>query len=82
MSQVEWNDLEAIKQDIIDDKAFVDVWDCDDIHACAELDELELTDSQCKEVIVRLKRTYDCSIGVDWELVQTHIADVIRIGGE
>lgn len=79
MSQREWDDLERMKQDIIDGKVYVDVWDFDDVRCAAGNCEYVLSDSQCKEVIERMSRTYDPNFGVCWDNV---IVDIEAVLGE
>ena len=77
MSQREWDDLETIKQDIIDGKVYVDVWDFDDVRCAAEVSDWVLSDSQCKEVIARMGKTYDPNFGVCWDSVSVDIQTVL-----
>ena len=48
-------------------------WHIDDVHGESKY---TLTDDQCREVLRRVKHRHDCNVGINWEVLSYHIADV------
>ena len=55
-------------------------WSAEDIQWCAKgFDDSKediLTAKECGEVLELLERKHDCSIGINWDVIDYHIKDV------
>ncbi len=50
-------------------------WNIEDVR---EIDGAEhFTDDQCREVLGRVKRGHDCNIGVNWDVIEWHVNELI-----
>jgi len=48
-------------------------WHIDDVHGESKY---TLTDDQCREVLRRVEHSHDCNVGINWEVISYHIANV------
>lgn len=55
-----------------------DDWDEDDIRSVAECSDIELTDGMVEEVMHLLAKQYDTNDGLNWEIVEQAIDQVIE----
>lgn len=54
------------------------VWTDFDVHSIAEAKDLELTDAEVSEVLYRLKRYHDATIGINWDTIDFHVDEIVR----
>ena len=58
-----------------------DVWGYDDVNNVQSCrDEPELTDKQCKAVLELVANTFDADIGVNWDVLENAIDEVLKRG--
>lgn len=50
-------------------------WTTDDVLAQANEDGVELTQEEAREILADLRRRHDASIGINWQVISTHISD-------
>lgn len=55
-----------------------DDWDEDDIRSVAECSDIELTDGMVEEVMHLLAKQYDTNDGLNWEIVEQAIDQIIE----
>lgn len=48
-------------------------WCVDDVLSQAELMEVELTVEEARDILANVKLQHDCGIGINWDVIQTHI---------
>jgi len=48
-------------------------WHIDDVHGESKY---TLTDDQCRDVLRRVEHHHDCNVGINWEVISYHIANV------
>ncbi len=48
-------------------------WDIDDVMSQAKEDDVDITEEEAKEILATIKRRHDASIGINWEVISTHI---------
>ncbi len=54
-----------------------DDWSVHDIQSVAECMDLEITDSMAHDVMHMLELNYDANIGINWEIVEEAIEEVV-----
>jgi hypothetical protein len=73
--------------DLINGNAVALIWMTGDVHDTAKQmsqgliedpDESPLTDEQAREVLATVERRHDASIGVNWEVIGTHVDTILR----
>jgi len=52
------------------------IWTTDDVFSQAESIDVEITEEQAVEVIRIVQSKQDASIGINWEVIETHIYGV------
>jgi len=53
-----------------------DLWTVDDV--MHEADDVEITVAQAEEVLGRMQRHKDCTIGLNWDVLNYHVSEVLR----
>lgn len=69
------DELNAAEQETL--KTALLHWHVDDVYAQAENDELEISEEQALMVIQRLNDNHDATVGVNWDMISSHIDDVV-----
>jgi hypothetical protein len=69
------DDLESAKSESL--KTALLHWHVDDVYMQAENNELEISEEQALMVIERLKNNHDATVGVNWDVISSHIDDVV-----
>ena len=54
-----------------------DDWTADDVQSVAECMEIELTEGMAHDVMHVLALNYDANIGINWEIVEEAIEEVV-----
>ena len=54
-----------------------DEWTADDVQSVAECMEIELTEGMAHDVMHVLALNYDANIGINWEIVEDAIEEVV-----
>lgn len=54
------------------------LWFIEDIRQQAQDEGIEITDVQCVEILDRINRWHDATIGINWEVISCHIDSVIN----
>lgn len=53
-------------------------WHIDDVAQRArETDCQRITPDQCREVLRRVEKNHDCEVGVNWDVLDAHIEEVV-----
>ncbi len=53
-------------------------WHIDDVRSLAH--DIDLTDDQCREVLLRADKYHDANIGINWGVLGQHLTDVLEEG--
>lgn len=60
---------------VLDDGSEISIkWSYHDVLSQAKEDGEEITDEQAKEILAIIKHQHDASIGINWEVISTHIS--------
>lgn len=52
-------------------------WHIDDVACQAESMGETLTEEECQEVLRRMMRKHDCNIGINWEVIEWWIEQIV-----
>ena len=64
-----------------EDEIIFNIWQADDVVACAERLGCTLTLDEIEEVLFRAENGFDANIGINWEVLSVWIHEIIRIKG-
>ena len=53
------------------------IWSLEDVEHQAKEDGVELTDQECVDVLGMLKKYHDCSYGISWDTISSHIDTIV-----
>lgn len=53
-------------------------WSINDVISAAEEDDIELNDKETKKVLAIIKHRYNAELGVNWDVLKSTIAEVLR----
>ena len=53
-------------------------WHINDIIGCAENNNIDLTETQAKEIALLLLNRHDCEIGINWDTILIYIKDYLN----
>ena len=59
-----------------DDDSITITWHIDDVRSLA--DDIDPTDEQCREVLRRADKYHDASVGINWDVLQYHLGEVLE----
>lgn len=54
------------------------IWHVSDVRSKADEMEVAISFEEAMEILHRLKQHHDCNIGINWEVIQGHIEDIIQ----
>jgi len=60
-----------------DDFVAYDLWSVDDVMHENDSDHVKVTKEQAEEVLGRMQRYKDCTIGMNWDVLNYHLSDVM-----
>ena len=55
-----------------------DLWSVDDVMHENDSDHVEVTKEQAEEVLGRMQRYKDCTIGMNWDVLNYHLDEVLH----
>lgn len=55
-----------------------DPWSIEDIESMAQRIDINITEAQCEVVMHRIVDNFDANIGINWDVIEYHIRDVIK----
>lgn len=67
-----------------DDVIAYDLWSVDDVIAEGNHhgDYAEVTQEQAEEVLLRMEHHKDCNVGLNWDVMNYHLDNVMSDGGQ
>jgi acyl-homoserine lactone acylase PvdQ len=52
-------------------------WSTDDVLMVADKMEVELSEKEADEILDRLLRYHDANVGINWDVIESHIEDLL-----
>jgi hypothetical protein len=78
MSKSDWKNIAEYRQQIIDGEAIAIVWTVEDVEYLANL--RSCTTHQAKEVLKRAFDKHDAEIGINWDVLDAILDEVLNEG--
>ena len=61
----------------MNDKTITITWHIDDVLSRAKETDMDITEEQAKDILQSIKHNHDASIGINWDVIDSHLESYI-----